>query len=233
MSEGLKRSLSPETRAKISASKKAYHAKQPPSFSKRNERILNLWQTMKQRCENPNREKYAMYGGRGIRVCDEWHDSHAFVEWALANGYEPGKQLDRTDNDGSYSPDNCRWVSGTRNMRNTSQTFPVIARRLIDGMEIRFESEADAAEFMSIPKSSIRDCVNGKQTQTHGFEWSKDNRRAERTCGELRGEPRHDAIGYSAAHEDDELWCEHCDIELDDSWRFCPNCGSRITEVER
>ena len=59
------------------------------------------------------------------------------------------------------------------------------------------------------------------------------NRRAERTCGELRGEPRHDAIGYSAAHEDDELWCEHCDIELDDSWRFCPNCGSRITEVER
>ena len=85
MSEGLKRSLSPETRSKISASKKAYHAKQPPSFSKRNERILNLWQTMKQRCENPNREKYAMYGGRGIRVCDEWHDSHAFVEWALAN----------------------------------------------------------------------------------------------------------------------------------------------------
>ena len=50
----------------------------------------------------------------------------------------------------------------------------------------------------------------------------------ERTCGELRGEPRHDAIGYSAAHEDDELWCENCDIELDDSWRFCPNCGARI-----
>ena len=119
MSEGLKRSLSPETRAKISASKKAYHAKQPPSFSKRNERILNLWQTMKQRCENPNREKYAMYGGRGIRVCDEWHDSHAFVEWALANGYEPGKQLDRTDNDGDYSPENCRWVTPKENCRNT------------------------------------------------------------------------------------------------------------------
>ena len=59
------------------------------------------------------------------------------------------------------------------------------------------------------------------------------NRRAERTCGELRGEPRHDAIGYSAAHEDDELWCEHCDIELDDSWLFCPNCGARVVEEEK
>lgn len=46
----------------------------------------------------------------------------------------------------------------------------------------------------------------------------------------LRGHPRCDAIGHAAAHEDDELWCEHCDIELDDSWRFCPMCGARIKE---
>lgn len=45
-------------------------------------------------------------------------------------------------------------------------------------------------------------------------------------CG---GEKGHD----SAAHEDDELWCEHCDIELDDSWSYCPHCGARVTEVER
>lgn len=48
----------------------------------------------------------------------------------------------------------------------------------------------------------------------------------------LRGHPRCDAIGHAAAHEDDELWCEHCDIELDDSWRFCPMCGARIKEGE-
>lgn len=50
----------------------------------------------------------------------------------------------------------------------------------------------------------------------------------ERTCGEWRGDPRHDAIGHAAAHEDDELWCEHCDIELDESWLYCPHCGARV-----
>ena len=157
------------------------------------------------------------YEKRGITVCDEWAKSwHAFRDWAWENGYGDGLQIDRIDNDGSYSPDNCRWVSGTRNMRNTSQTFPVVARRLIDGMEIRFESEADAAEFMSIPKSSIRDCVNGKQTQTHGFEWSKDNRRAERTC--------------RMVDNGCELCCSGCDCrhDYDDEPNYCHNCGARV-----
>lgn len=56
------------------------------------------------------------------------------------------------------------------------------------------------------------------------------NRRAERTCGEWRGDPRHDAIGHAAAHEDDELWCEHCDIELDESWLYCPHCGAKVVD---
>lgn len=49
-------------------------------------------------------------------------------------------------------------------------------------------------------------------------------------CGEWRGDPRHDAVGDSAAHEDDELWCEHCDKELDEDWAFCPWCGRKIRE---
>lgn len=54
------------------------------------------------------------------------------------------------------------------------------------------------------------------------------NRRAERTCGEWRGDPRPDAIGDAAAHENDELWCEHCDTELDENWSYCPYCGARV-----
>lgn len=81
-------------------------------------------------------------------------------------------------------------------------------------MEIRFESEADAAEFMSIPKSSIRDCVNGKQTQTHGFEWSKDNRRAERTCHYVGDE-------VSGG-------CSECRGWLDPACSYCPSCGARV-----
>ena len=56
------------------------------------------------------------------------------------------------------------------------------------------------------------------------------NRRAERTCGEWRGDPRQDAIGHAAAHEGDELWCEHCDIELDEDWSYCPHCGARVVD---
>lgn len=113
------RTLSAETRKKISNARKAYFAKQQPSFSKTHERLLNTWQTMKQRCENPNREKFKDYGARGIFVCDEWHDSRAFVEWAMSHGYEEGMQLDRIDNDGPYSPENCRWVTPKQNCRNT------------------------------------------------------------------------------------------------------------------
>ena len=56
----------------------------------------------------------------------------------------------------------------------------------------------------------------------------KTARRIREACGEWRGDPRQDAIGHAAAHEDDELWCEHCDIELDESWLYCPNCGARV-----
>ena len=84
----------------------------------RNPSLYRTWNTMKQRCENPNREKYSIYGGRGIKVCDEWQDPNAFIDWSLSNGYEKGLQIDRIDNNGNYSPTNCRWVTGKENCRN-------------------------------------------------------------------------------------------------------------------
>lgn len=86
-----------------------------------NTAIYSAWQSMKNRCENPNAQEYRRYGGRGIRVCDEWsNNSEAFIEWALANGWERGLSLDRIDNDGDYEPDNCRWVTMKTQGRNRS-----------------------------------------------------------------------------------------------------------------
>ena len=87
-----------------------------------NQKLFNLWQTMKSRCENQNRENYKDYGGRGIRLCDEWKDASNFVLWALRNGYKEGLQLDRIDNNGNYCPENCRFVTPKENSRNRRNT---------------------------------------------------------------------------------------------------------------
>lgn len=83
-----------------------------------NKTLFNTWQTMKGRCENPKREKYKDYGGRGIKVCAEWQSAEHFVRWALSNGYSEGLQLDRIDNNGDYCPENCRFVTPKENSRN-------------------------------------------------------------------------------------------------------------------
>lgn len=81
--------------------------------------LRHRYNHIKWRCYSPNCHYYDRYGGRGIKMCDEWlNDFYSFMNWALSNGYKKELAIDRIDNNGDYSPDNCRFVTAAENNQN-------------------------------------------------------------------------------------------------------------------
>ena len=84
-----------------------------------NHRTYKIWVNMKSRCYKKIAVNYNRYGGRGIKVCDEWQEFQPFYNWAINNGYRDDLTLDRIDVNGNYEPNNCRWLSVKEQNRNT------------------------------------------------------------------------------------------------------------------
>ena len=81
-------------------------------------RLYRIYRGMLSRCYNTNQEEYKRYWGRGITVCDEWHNYLSFKEWALSHGYSDDLSIDRIDNSKGYSPNNCRWIPKSKQSSN-------------------------------------------------------------------------------------------------------------------
>lgn len=111
--------------------------------------LAKRWRSMMRRCNDPKSGNFHNYGARGIRVDPRFADLETFVAWGIANGFHPSLHLDRVDNDGDYSPDNCRWATRSQNQRNKRTTI-----RLSDGRSAR-----DVAELSGLPWRTVRNRV--------------------------------------------------------------------------
>lgn len=83
-----------------------------------------IWLAMKRRCYLKTNKKYQRYGGRGITVCSRWLGADGFANFLADMGRRPsGLTLDREDNDGNYTPDNCRWATQKVQQNNRSNNI--------------------------------------------------------------------------------------------------------------
>lgn len=82
-------------------------------------RLYNIWGGMIGRCYRENSKDFKRYGGRGVKVYDEWRKSfESFYAWSHENGYDDTLSIDRIDVNGSYEPSNCRWATALEQQRN-------------------------------------------------------------------------------------------------------------------
>lgn len=125
--------------------------------------LYRAWGGMKARCLNPNHHNFHNYGGRGIRVCDEWkNDAAAF---ARHMGPRPTKRhtVERIDNNGNYEPGNVRWATSAEQVRNQRRTklrqsdVPFIRHWMDIGHSI-----ASIARAFGVSRSLVSDIKSGK-----------------------------------------------------------------------
>ena len=97
--------------------------------------LYSRWSGMKTRCNNPNSTVYKYYGAKGIRVCKRWDHFKNFLE-DVGKTYKKGLSLNRIDNSGPYSPENCEWVSQKEQVSNTSRNIKYQGKTMADWSRI-------------------------------------------------------------------------------------------------
>jgi len=128
--------------------------------------LYYVWGAIKARCQNPKDRGYNRYGGRGIRICDEWAKSYqSFRDWANNSGYKDGLQIDRVDNDGPYNPKNCRWCTQQENVQNSTvaklDRDQVLEIRSLFSQNPNINMEALAFEY-NVVRATIYNVTNRK-----------------------------------------------------------------------
>lgn len=120
--------------------------------------IRNIWRAMLDRCKNENNIAFNSYGGRGIKVCDEWVHLKNFTQWCYKNNYKIGLSIDRIDVNGNYEPNNCRLATQKEQQRNRRNN-----RILIDPFDGKKLCIAAIAEKYNMSISCLSDRINTRK----------------------------------------------------------------------
>ena len=146
----------------------------------------HIWAQMRQRCNNPKSKKYPDYGGRGIRVCDEWNQSSSYPTFIRDMGPRPSLKhsLGRIDNDGMYTPINCRWELPVEQNFNKRSTAQVISGDVFGKLTVLYEIEG---KIRNTHPNSLRryfqvKCECGKEKS---IRMDKLRQRNNQSCGDI------------------------------------------------
>lgn len=91
-----------------------------------NQRLYHIWRGIKQRCYCKTDYHYKWYGGKGIKMCDEWlKDYNNFVSWAIQNGYNDKLSIERINVNGNYCPENCKWATPKEQANNRTNNITI------------------------------------------------------------------------------------------------------------
>jgi hypothetical protein len=121
------------------------------------------WEHMHQRCRDKNHTSYANYGGRGIKVCDEWKTFQGFLGWDKLVDWKSGLQIDRIDTNGDYHPENCRWATIQENSQNRTTTVlsPFAVRAIRRMYETGQITQREIGEIMECSQALVSNVVRG------------------------------------------------------------------------
>ena len=151
------------------------------THGKTNTRLFRIWQGMKDRCSNLNNPEYKYYGGRGVRVCDEWvNDFEAFEQWSMSNGYADSFVIDKDIKCAElkleikiYSPQTCLWVTPTENTfeANKVKVKEVYQYDLNNNFIAKYASQSEAHRQTKISQGNIGQALRGERETAGGFRW--------------------------------------------------------------
>lgn len=140
-------------------------------------RLYKIWDGMKCRCYSKSHMHYDKYGGRGIKICQEWRENPAsFCEWAMANGYKDDLTIDRINHDGDYEPNNCRWITNAKQQTNKRNNRMITYKG-------KTQCVADWIRELNLDKARTYNRIANGWTEVEEIFFSDRDKRKERYYG--------------------------------------------------